>query len=107
MFKGGRYFYSVFMCHLSIEKMLKGIYFNKFHLMPPKSHNLVYLIEKIELNVGHEFSEFVSELNLASVVTRYPEDIMRISSEFTRLKTELIIKKTKELLLWLMNELKK
>jgi len=26
MLEGGRYFYSVFMCHLAIEKMLKGIY---------------------------------------------------------------------------------
>ncbi len=26
MFTGGRYFYAVFMCHLSIEKALEGIY---------------------------------------------------------------------------------
>ena len=26
MFNGGRYFYAVFMCHLSIEKALKGLY---------------------------------------------------------------------------------
>lgn len=24
MFSGGRYFYAVFMCHLSLEKALKG-----------------------------------------------------------------------------------
>jgi len=26
MFSSGRYFYAVFMCHLSIEKSLKGLY---------------------------------------------------------------------------------
>ena len=29
MFDGGRYFYMVFMCHLSIEKALKGLYQKK------------------------------------------------------------------------------
>jgi len=24
MYEGGRYFYAVFMCHLSVEKALKG-----------------------------------------------------------------------------------
>jgi len=104
MFKGGRYFYSVFMCHLSIEKMLKGIYFNKFKLMPPKSHNLVFLVEKIEYILNDEFSEFISELNLASVATRYPEDLIRISNEFTKARTAIIITKTKEFLKWLKKE---
>ncbi|MDO9528114.1 MAG: HEPN domain-containing protein [Syntrophales bacterium] len=26
MLSGGRYFYAVFMCHLSIEKALKGLF---------------------------------------------------------------------------------
>jgi len=26
LFSGGRYLYSVFMCHLAIEKALKGLY---------------------------------------------------------------------------------
>ena len=39
---GGRYFYSVFMCHLSIEKALKGLYQEKIDKFPPKKHNLIY-----------------------------------------------------------------
>jgi len=27
MHTGGRYFYAIFMCHLSIEKGLKGLYY--------------------------------------------------------------------------------
>jgi HEPN domain-containing protein len=30
MFDAGRYIYTVFMCHLSIEKALKGLYAKKF-----------------------------------------------------------------------------
>jgi len=36
----GRYIYAVFMCHLSIEKALKGHYYKKFGEQAPKTHNL-------------------------------------------------------------------
>ncbi|MDI7258385.1 MAG: HEPN domain-containing protein [Thermodesulfobacteriota bacterium] len=51
MFNGGRYFYAVFMCHLSIEKALKGLYAQKLNEVPPKIHNLLYLVEKMRLNL--------------------------------------------------------
>ena len=46
MFNGGRYFYSIFMCHLAIEKALKGLYQFKLEQVPPKTHNLVYLLDQ-------------------------------------------------------------
>jgi len=36
MFSSGRYFYSVFMCHLSIEKSLKGLYSKELLKFRPK-----------------------------------------------------------------------
>jgi HEPN domain-containing protein len=47
MFSGERYFYSVFMCHLSIEKALKGLYIRKFKDAPPKTHNLLYISKEL------------------------------------------------------------
>lgn len=41
----GRYIYAVFMCHLSIEKALKGMYVITLKELPPKSHNLIYFLE--------------------------------------------------------------
>jgi HEPN domain-containing protein len=46
MFNGARYFYAVFMCHLAIEKALKGLYFERRRQLPPKVHNLVYLVKE-------------------------------------------------------------
>jgi HEPN domain-containing protein len=37
LFKSGKYIYTVFMCHLSIEKALKGLYAKKFKKYPPKN----------------------------------------------------------------------
>jgi HEPN domain-containing protein len=40
----GRYFFVVFMCHLTIEKLLKSIIVERQGLEPPRIHNLIGLI---------------------------------------------------------------
>ena len=47
MFKEDRYFYAIFMCHLAIEKALKGLYQLKLEQVPPKTHNLIYLLDSL------------------------------------------------------------
>lgn len=47
MYSSGRYFYAVFMCHMSIGKALKGLYAKILDEVPPKTHNLLYLVNKI------------------------------------------------------------
>ncbi|MBX3058439.1 MAG: HEPN domain-containing protein [Anaerolineae bacterium] len=37
MFSNGRYFYVVFMCHLAIEKALKGLCSQVHNQAPPKT----------------------------------------------------------------------
>jgi HEPN domain-containing protein len=49
MNKGGRNIYAVFMCHLAVEKALKGLYNEKILETPPKTHNLILLINKIDI----------------------------------------------------------
>lgn len=101
MFSGKRYFYSVFMCHLSIEKSLKGLYIQKFKDAPPKTHNLLYIIELIDLTLPEEMYDFVFTLNRVSVLTRYPDDLQRMISDYDREKTKEILDKSKELFKWL------
>ena len=49
MYQGGRYLHAVFMCHLAVEKALKGLYFERRKEFPPKSHSLVFLLNEIGL----------------------------------------------------------
>ncbi len=37
------------MCHLSIEKALKGLYQEKIDKIPPKTHNLILLMNKMNI----------------------------------------------------------
>ncbi len=101
MFSGGRYFYSVFMCHLSIEKALKGIYIRKFEDAPPKTHNILYLLEFIDLDLPEDMYDFVFTLNRVSVLTRYPDNLQKMLEDYNKGKTDEILGKSKELLRWL------
>ncbi len=101
MFKSGRYIYTVFMCHLSIEKTLKGLWAKKFGKDPSKTHDLSYLAEKIELKLSSPYQEFLEDLNDLSVPTRYPEKIEKLIKQYKKEETRVILDQTKELLQWL------
>ncbi len=105
MFKSGRYFYAVFMCHLSIEKALKGLYFKDFDQVPPKTHNLLYLLNKIGKRPGKESEMFITKLNTASIATRYPDDLAKIQAAYTAKVTTEMILKSKDVLKWVKTQL--
>jgi HEPN domain-containing protein len=101
MAKGGRYIYAVFMCHLAIEKALKGLYLHNLRETPPKTHNLVYLLNRIGLRPDAGKSGVIATLNEANIATRYPDDIDRLQSKYTQEITSEILARTKEILAWI------
>lgn len=101
MLRTGRYIYTIFMCHLSMEKALKGPYAKKYRKDPPKIHNLNYFCEKIGLSLPQELQNFVDKLNSLSVPTRYPDDLKRLLKDYRKSGTEKVFNQTKELLLCL------
>jgi len=105
LFKNKRYVYTIFMCHLSIEKALKGIYTKIHKKTPPKLHSLVYFVENNELEPPEELSDFIFKLNRASIATRYPDDLKKMDKEYNMKKAENILAKTKEVILWLKEKL--
>ncbi len=105
MFEGGRYFYAVFMCHLSIEKALKGLYRKKLSQEPPRVHNLIYLLNKIGIKPAEPIGRFIVKLNEASVATRYPEEIEKLQKDFSRRIVKDILSKGRETLEWIKKQL--
>jgi HEPN domain-containing protein len=96
-----RYIYAIFLCHLSVEKALKGLYQDKLQDIPPKVHNLVFLIEKIGLQLPEGLQDALFELNRVSIPTRYPEDLRKMARMYSRKRTENILERTKEALKWI------
>ncbi len=101
MFQGGRHFYAVFMCHLALEKALKGAYHKKLLEAPPKVHNLVFLINRIGARPPEELGKFIVKLNEANIATRYPESLEKLHEAYTKSITRDIISNTKEALAWI------
>jgi HEPN domain-containing protein len=101
MFKSGRMVYCIFMCHLCLEKALKGLLLKKTGVYPLKSHNLSYFVEKIGLVLSDTQYEFLYMINKISVPTRYPENLQKLFAEFPKERTELILEQTKEIQQWI------
>lgn len=101
MFKGGRYIYSIFLCHLCIEKALKGLFVKRFKKNPPKSHNLLYFLNALALEADKEQNDIIIKLNEASIPTRYPEDLKGMLKEFNKANTNKILANSKRILKWL------
>jgi HEPN domain-containing protein len=105
MFEAEKYMYTVFMCHLTIEKALKGLYTKKLEEEPQKTHSLIYLIEKIGIQMPENLYDFVFSLNRVSVPTRYPDDLKRILKDYSKDITKEILTKSKDVLEWLKERL--
>lgn len=78
MFKTGRYIYAVFMCHLSIEKYLKGKYSELNQTYSPKTHDLIFLLSRMDIEISQQNESFLEELNDISILTRYPSDLTKM-----------------------------
>ena len=101
MFESGRYIYVVFMCHISTEKMLKAIVAEATQNIPPKTHNLIYLIKLGEVNLPPDLFDFVAKLNNASIITRYPEDFQKLLEVFPQDIAKEYLITTQKVIEWL------
>jgi HEPN domain-containing protein len=73
--------------------------------IPPKTHNLVYLVEKIKVQLPENLYDSVFALNRVSVPTRYPDDLQRMLKDYNEERTKKIIDSGKEVLQWLKKQL--
>jgi len=105
VFRGRRYFYAVFVLHLAIEKALKGLYQHRLAEVPPKVHNLTYLLGKTGLVTPDAVGVFLMGLNSTHVVTRYPEDLATIQGTFPRKEVKEMLEQGKEALEWIRQQL--
>ena len=101
LFTTEHYVWCLFLCHLSIEKVLKGLFIQNVKEMPPKIHDLVKLAKSANLNVGEDRLFFLDEMNKFNIEARYPDYKSSINKICTKEFTIDKLNKTKELLNWL------
>ena len=98
MLKAGRYVYVIFMCHLAIEKILKAIVGQATQKIPPRTHDLIHLIDLGQIKLADDLLDFIGKINNVSVVTRYPEDFPTLVKSYPKDVTKDYLNKTVEII---------
>ncbi|MDQ3004938.1 MAG: HEPN domain-containing protein [Chloroflexota bacterium] len=101
MLTTGRYLYVVFLCHLALEKILKAHVAEVTQSLPIKTHDLIYLVKKSELELSQQHLDFIGKINTASIPTRYPDDLQRSLKEYPESVAKKYLTETTELIQWL------
>ena len=96
MLKSKRYLYVVFMCQQAIEKILKAIYTQQKNETPPRTHNLPYLTQSLNLNLPESDKDLLFTLTNLYVESRYPEEQTKLSQILSPKQSTQYLSRTKE-----------
>jgi HEPN domain-containing protein len=107
MLTSGRYLYVGFMCHQTIEKILKAYFTGIKSDTVPFTHSLSYIAKKAEIYSMFSDSQksFIDLLEPLNIEARYPADKDKIFNTLTYDKCADILIKTKELQKWIKEKL--
>ena len=107
MLESKRYLYVGFMCHQSVEKILKGLYVSKFEKVPPYTHNIARLAEitGIYESLNEEQKDLFDILGPMNIEARYPSDKEEILEYLCKENCERLIRRTEEVVTWIKKKL--
>ena len=107
MLATGRYLYVAFMCHQTIEKILKACWTLHLEEVPMKIHSLFRLAEKtgLDKDFTEEQLDFIDTLEPLNIEARYPSYKERLLKSLNREYCDRLLQQTKELQLWIKNKL--
>jgi HEPN domain-containing protein len=73
LFESNSYNWSLFLGHISIEKLLKAYYVKRFHKHAPFTHNLYRLSELCKIELSEEFSDWLDKITSFNLNARYDD----------------------------------
>lgn len=102
-----RYLYVGFMCHQTIEKILKAYWSHVMEEPPLKIHSLSRLAERCGLieELSDEQADFIDQLEPLNIEARYPSYKERLMRSLTYERCTLLITQTLELQTWIRHKL--
>jgi len=106
LFLGKKYLQSLFFAHLVIEKVCKALWIkhNK-EVVPPRTHNLIYILSKTPIKLTDDKSEFMLGLNRFQLEARYPDYLTKMYDICNEQFARSMLDATNELRLWLLEKL--
>jgi HEPN domain-containing protein len=105
LLKEKRFDWALFLGHLVLEKTLKALFVKVKKVFPPKTHNLIILINEVDISIDDDESDFFEEVNTFNISTRYPDEQFKFyqlcTETFTLEKFKIIEEKYR----WLNSKL--
>ena len=106
LFKGKKYLHALFFTHLSIEKICKAHWVRASEgNIPPKTHNLIFLLSQTSVELTDDQKEFLLELNRFQIEGRYPEQVSKLHKVSTASFAQYKLDQAKQIQQWLLNKL--
>lgn len=107
MLKTRRFLYVGFMCHQSLEKLLKAAFIKSNSSSPPFTHSLIDLAKRASIydEFTSEQKDFIDYMQPLNIQARYPTNKEKIFKTLSNKKCEEIIKETKRLSKWIKMKL--
>ena len=87
-FNAKDYMHCLFWAHLVLEKLAKALWV-KYHQdnIPPKVHNVVWLLEQSNIDLGGEMMKFLEDFNMFQLSGRYPDYLRKMDKLCTEAYT--------------------
>ena len=107
MLETKRYLYVAFMCHQTIEKILKAYWSKVLEEPPLKIHSLSRLAEKsgLDKDMSEEQTDFIDELEPLNIEARYPSYKERLMRSLSHNRCKELIEQTDKLRTWIKSKL--
>ena len=107
MLETKRYLYVAFMCHQTIEKILKAYWSSVLEELPLKIHSLSRLAEKsgLDKDMSEEQTDFIDELEPLNIEARYPSYKERLMRSLSHNRCKELIEQTDKLRTWIKSKL--
>lgn len=101
LYKSKSYGWSLFLGHISTEKLLKALYVKRFNEHAPFTHNLYRLSELIGLELTDEYSDWFDEITSFNLNARYDDYKKEFYKLCTPEYTQNWIEKIKNIRSWI------
>ncbi|MBU0700794.1 HEPN domain-containing protein [bacterium] len=104
LFEKERFPYALFMGHLAIEKLLKGLFVRDNNEHAPWIHSLPVLASKLKIKISDNISEKLGEFMEFHLEGRYPDYQMEFYAKCTQVFTAQKMEEIREIYKWLNSQ---
>jgi HEPN domain-containing protein len=105
LFQVKSYSWSLFLGHISTEKILKALYVKKYGKHAPFIHNLYRLAERLEIEIPDEYADWLDGITSFNINARYDDYKKEFYNLCTPEYTKEWIERIKVIRLWIKEKL--